>query len=114
MKAKQLVSYRFILGRLENTKLHLVGSRGTHKVKSRTQDYHCFVGRTVNVKGLTRRRQPPQHTGKQNQQDSEQEDMFLKGTPALAISFLKSHTHSEHGQTKKFSHLGPQLLSYLL
>lgn len=50
MKAKQLVSYRFILGRLANTKLHLVGIRGTHKLKSRTRDYHCFVGRTVSVK----------------------------------------------------------------
>lgn len=34
MKAKQLVSYHFILGRLENTKLHLVGSHSTHKVTS--------------------------------------------------------------------------------
>lgn len=51
MKAKQLVSYRFILGRLENTKLHLVGSHGTYKVTShehKTTD--CFLGRTVNVK----------------------------------------------------------------
>lgn len=51
MKAKQLVSYHFILGRLENTKLHLVGSHATHKVTShehKATDH--FLGRTVHVK----------------------------------------------------------------
>lgn len=50
-EGKAAVSYRFILGRLENTKLHLVGSHGTHKVTSHEhKTTACFWGRTVTVK----------------------------------------------------------------
>lgn len=49
-KAKQLISYHFVLGRLENTKLHLVGSHATRKVTSHEHKAtDCFLGRTVNV-----------------------------------------------------------------
>lgn len=49
-KAKQLVSYHFVLGRLENTKLHLVGSHATRNVTSHEHKaIDCFLGRTVNV-----------------------------------------------------------------
>lgn len=49
-KAKQLVSYPFVLGRLENTRLHLVGSHTTHKVTSHARKaIDCFLGRAVKV-----------------------------------------------------------------
>lgn len=37
----------------------------------------------------------PQHTGKRNQQDLMQAELFLKGTPTPAISFFK-YSESDH------------------